>query len=96
MPVVHDVFSTIGSIYKVMEGSPKRHSVYEANLKRFSIKDGSTALRGFSDTRWAARANNLGATLNTLPALIATLKELKSSDATCEGLLVRIGSFEFL
>ena len=54
-PVVHDVFSTIGSIYKVMEGSSKRHAVYEVNLKRFSIKDGSTALRGFSDTRWAAR-----------------------------------------
>ena len=96
LPVVHDVFSTIGSMYKVMEGSPKRNAVYEANLKRFSIKDGSTALCAFSDTRWTARANNLDATLNILPALIATLKELKSSDATCEGLLVRIGSFEFL
>ena len=51
LPVVHDVFSTIGSMYKVMEGSPKRHAVYEANLKRFSIKDGSAALRGFSNTR---------------------------------------------
>ena len=39
---------------------------------------------------------DLGAKLNTLPALIVTLKELKSSDATCEGLLVRIGCFEFL
>ena len=60
------------------------------------MKDGSTALCAFSDTRWTTKANNLDATLNTLPALIATLKELKSSDATCEGLLVRIGSFEFL
>lgn len=96
LPLVRDVFSTIGSIYKVMEGSPKRNAVYVANLKRFSIKDGRTALRAFSDTRWTGRANNLDTTLNTLPALIATLRELQSNDATCEGLLVRIGSFEFL
>ena len=74
LPVVHDVVSTIGSIYKVMERSTKQNAVYEANLKRFSIKDGSNAFRAFSDTRWTARANNVDATLNTLPALIATLK----------------------
>ncbi len=71
-------------------------SAYEANLKKFSIREGRTALRVFSNTRWTARADNLATTLNSLPALIATLEELKSSDAACEGLLIRIGTFEFL
>ena len=96
LPLVKDVFSTIVSMYKIMEGSPKRNAVYEANLNRFSINNGRTALHAFSDTRWTAKADNLAATINVLPALIATLKELQSSDTTCEGLLVRIGSFEFL
>ena len=96
LPAVKDVFSTIGSIYKVMEGSPQRNAVFEEKLKLFSIKDGRTALRAFSDTRWTAKENNLAAVINTLPALISTLKDLQSSDATCEGPLVRIGSFEFL
>ena len=96
LPMVKDVFETIGSIFTVMEGSPQRMAVYEENLKKFSVKEGRTALRAFSDTRWTARADNLAATVNTLPALIATLEELKSSDAACEGLLIRIGSLEFL
>ncbi|XP_063590423.1 zinc finger MYM-type protein 1-like [Penaeus indicus] len=96
LPMVKDVFETIGSIFTVMEGSPQRMAVYEENLKKFSVKEGRTALRAFSDTRWTARADNLAATVNTLPALIATLEELKSSDAACEGLLIRIGTFEFL
>ncbi len=70
--------------------------MFEEKLKLFSIKDGRTALRAFSDTCWMTKENNLAAVINTLPALISTLKELQSSDATCEGLLVRIGSFEFL
>ena len=96
LPAVKDVFSTIGSVYKIMEGSPKRNAVYEANLNRLSINSGRTALHAFSDTRWTGKADNLAATINTLPALIATLKDLQSNDTTCEGLLVRIGSFEFL
>ena len=96
LPLVNDVFSTIGSMYKIMEGSPKRNAVYEANLNRFSINNGRTALHALSDARWTAKVDNLAATINVLPALIATLKELQPSDTTCEGVLVRIGSFEFL
>ena len=79
-----------------MDGSPKRNAVYEANLKLFFVKEGRTVLRAFSDTRWTARANSLDTILNIFPALIVTLRELQSKDATCEGLLVRIGPFEFL
>ncbi|CAB4028101.1 zinc finger MYM-type 1-like [Paramuricea clavata] len=67
---VKDVFSTIGAIYKVMEGSPQRNAVYERKLELFSIKDGRTALRAFSDTRWTAKEDNLNATINTLPCSI--------------------------
>ena len=96
LPLVRDVFSRIDSIYKVMDGSPKRNAVYEANLKLFFVKEGRTVLRAFSDTRWTARANSLDTILNIFPALIVTLRKLQSKDATCEGLLVRIGPFEFL
>ena len=96
LPLVKDVFETIGSIYRVMEGSPQRNAVYEAKLEMFGIKEGRTALRSLSDTRWTARTDNLSATLNVLPALAATLKELEASDNTCAGLLISISSFEFL
>ncbi len=69
---------------------------YEENIKKCSIQEGRIALRAFSDTRWTARVDNLTATVNTLPALIATLEELKSSDASCEVLLIRIGTYEFI
>ena len=51
LPLVKDVFETIGSIYRVMEGSPQRNAVYEAKLDAFGIKQGSIALRSLSDTR---------------------------------------------
>ena len=96
LPLVKDVFDTIGSIYRVMEGSPQRTAVFEKMLKEFAISEGRTALRSVSDTRWTARVDNLSATANTLQALIAALKELEPKEAACAGLLTQVNSFEFV
>ena len=96
LPLVKDVFDTIGSIYRVMEGSPQRTAVFEKMLKEFAISEGRTALRSVSDTRWTARVDNLSATANTLQALIAALTELEPKEAACAGLLTQVNSFEFV
>ena len=96
LPLVKDVFDTIGSIYSVMEGSPQRTAVFEKWLKEFSINEGRRALRSVSDTRWTARVDNLSATANTLQALIAALRELKPKGAACAGLLTQLNFFEFV
>ena len=87
LPILKDVVETIGSVFVVMGGSPKCMAVCEENFKKFSVKEGRTVFCVFSETRWTTRADNLTTTVNNLPALIATLKELKSSEATCEGIV---------
>ena len=79
-----------------MKGSQQRNAVYERKLELFSIKDGRATLSAFSDTRRTVQAESLNGTINTLPALIASLEELKLFDITCEGLLNIITSFDFL
>ena len=94
--MVKDLFDTIGSIYRVMEGSPQHTVVFEKWLKKFSINEGRRALRSVSDTRWTARVDNLSAAANTLLALIAALTELEPKEAACAGLLTQLNSFEFV
>ena len=61
---VDEVFSIIGELYKFMEGSPKRHSIYERHLIEQGITKGKTALFGYSDTRWTAKSDNLSVIIN--------------------------------
>ena len=96
LPLVKDVFDTIGSIYRVMEGSPQSTAVFEKMQKEFAISEGRTALRSVSDTHWTARVDNLSATANTLQAFIAALTELEPKEAACAGLLTQVNSFEFV
>ena len=71
VPSVKEIFETIGDIYRYMEGSPKRHKVYENHLKANAITSGKTALHSFSDTRWTTRTANLEVLLNVYPALLS-------------------------
>lgn len=94
---VKDLFDTIGCIYRFMEGSPKRHAAYEKMLQAKSITKGKTALHSFSDTRWTARSDNLETVVNTMPALLAMLKEMSDEgDSAAEGLLIRMQKFKFV
>ena len=98
VPSVKEIFETIGDIYRYMEGSPKRHKVYENHLKPNAITSGKTALHSFSDTRWTARTANLEVLLNVYPALLSMFKEQseQNNDSVATGLLVRLIQFRFV
>ena len=95
-PLTESYMGLTFTFYAVVEGSPQRRTVYEDNLKKFSVQEGKTALRAFSDTRWTARADYLAPIVSSLPALFATLQELRSIDKACEGPFIRIGTLDFL
>ena len=98
VPSVKEIFETIGDIYRYMEGSPKRHKVYENHLKASAITSGKTALHSFSDTRWIARTANLEVLLNVYPALLSMFQEQseQNNDSVATGLHVRLIQFRFL
>lgn len=97
VPSVKAIFETIGDIYRYMEGSPKRHKVYEDHLKANGITSGKTALHSFSDTRWTARSDNLDVVMNVYPALLSMLTEQsEQNDNVATGLLVRMMPFRFV
>ena len=76
VPSVNDVFDIIGSVYHYLEGSPKRHALYEEKLQVHGISKGKMALHTLSETRWTARSDNLEVVFNTLPAIISMLKAM--------------------
>ena len=41
---VKTVFETVGDIYRFMDGSPKRHALYNEHVKQQLITSGKTAL----------------------------------------------------
>lgn len=97
VPSVSDIFDTIGSIYHYLEGSPKRHAVYEEQLRIHGISTGKRALHTLSDTRWAARSDNLEVVVNTLPAIISMLKKMsEGGESAADGLLVRLQKVKFV
>ena len=98
VPSVKAIFETIGDIYRYMEGSPKRHKIYEDHLKANGITSGKTAMHSFSDTRWTARTDNLEVVINVYPALLSMFKEQseQNNDGVATGLFVRLTPFRFL
>ena len=97
VPTIKAIFETIGDIYRFMEGSPKRHNVYEDHLKEKNITSGKLALHSFSDTRWSARSDNLEVVMNVYPALLSMFKELSEQNINvATGLLVRLRQFKFV
>lgn len=95
--VVNDVFDIIGSIYRYLEGSPKRHALYEEKLRTYSISTGKKALHTLSDTRWTARSDNLNVVLNTLPAIISMLQHMSGEgESAAGGLLLQLQRLKFI
>lgn len=97
VPSVNDVFDIIGSVYHYLEGSPKRHALYDEKLLVHGVLKGKIALHTLSDTRWTARSDNLEVVVNTLPALISMLKAMsEEGESAVDGLLVRIRKLKFI
>ena len=97
VPYVNDVFDIIGCVYRYLEGSLKRHALYEEKLQVHDISQGKIALHTFSDTRWTARSDNLDVVFNTLPAIISMLKTMsEEGESAADGLLVRMQKLKFI
>ena len=97
VPYVNDVFDIIGCVYRYLEGSPKRHALYEEKLQVHDISQGKIALHTFSDTRWTARSDNLDVVLNTFPAIISMFKTMsEEGESAADGLLVHMQKLKFV
>lgn len=74
-----------------MEGSLKRHAVYEKKLTEDAIVKVKTTLPSFLEMRWTAKSDNLNKIMNTLPAVMKMLIEMSTeSESAAGGLLVRL------
>jgi hypothetical protein len=97
VPAVSDVFDIIGAIYRYLEGSPQRHGVLAEKIKKHNIVNGKTALHSLSETRWAARSDNLDTILNIFPAIISMLQEMsENGESAADGLQVRMLQLKFV
>ena len=97
VPSVNDVFDIIGSVYHYLEGSPKRHALYQEKLQVHGISKGKIASHTLSDTRWTARSDNLEVVFNTLPAIISMLEAMsEEGESAADGLLVRMRKLKFI
>ena len=94
---MNDVFDIISCVYRYLEGSLKRHALYEEKLQVHDISQGKIALHTFSDTRWTARSDNLDVVFNTLPVIISMLKTMsEEGESAADGLLVRMQKLKFI
>lgn len=65
------------SIYSFIEGSAKRHAVFESLQERSSDFSGkSTTPKSLSNTRWSCRTEALKAILDNFETMVDTLREI--------------------
>ena len=97
VPSVNDVFDIIGCVYRYLEGSPKRHALYEEKLQVHGISKGKIVLHALSDPRWTARSDNLEVVFSTLPAIISMLDTMsEEGESAADRLLVRVQKLRFI
>ena len=89
---VRNNFGVVSSLYKLIEGSAKRHHIFEqiqkeAGLKALTIKD-------LCETRWTCRFECLKVVLLRLREIITALEVMEAPDAYL--LLNSIQSFDFI
>ena len=92
VPSVRNNFGVVSSLYKFIEGSVKRHQVFEhiqkeAGLKKLTIKQ-------LCETRWTCRLECLKVVLLRFNEIITTLEVIELPDAFL--LLNSLQSFDFI
>ena len=83
-----NVFGTLQKLYAFIERTPKRHHIYMNALEEQSSATGTkivrkTILQTLSNTRWAARADNLEIACNCLPAIIDSFATFHNRSRGC-------------
>lgn len=87
-------------IYSFIEGSPKRHAVFEDIVKTTNTK--LKTLKSLSETRWACRSEAVSVVHVQLNAILQAFKEIieDASDSKArakgKGILHQIESFDFI
>lgn len=99
-PKIFDFFGVIQLVYNYIEGSPKRHAVFENIMKSSNLK--LKYLKSLSETRWACRSEAVSVVQAQLNIIIKALEESveNSSDAKTKakgkGILYQMKSFDFI
>lgn len=99
-PIIFDFFGTIQLIYSFIEGSPKRHEVFEELTKITDRK--IKTLKSLSKTRWACRAEAVSAVYENFQIIVEAIETIISSTSDAKiramgrGILAQIRSFDFI
>lgn len=97
---VFDFFGVIQSIYNFIEGSPKRHAVFEQLMQTVNTK--LKTLKSLSETRWACRSEAVSAIQSQFDTVVQAIQESvrDSTDARAKskgnGVLYQMRSFDFV
>ena len=96
--LIRNTLGTISQLHNFIDGSAKRHAVFENLQKEAGYK--TLTLKSLSDTRWSCRAEAFRAVKKRLEEIMNTLEEIADSDVSCgsqaEGLLKAISTFDFV
>jgi len=99
-PIVFDFFGVVQVIFNFIEGSPKRHAVFEEIVKQTDAK--LKTLKSLSDTRWACRSEAVSVIHAQFEAITKAIEECTESGSDAKarakgkGLLLQVKSYNFI
>ena len=96
---IRNAFGIVASIYNFIEGSAKRHHVFQSIMKESGDK--TVNLKRLCETRWHCRYESVRAIKLSFKSLCSTLSEISEQESNQTGaeamiLLNSISTFEFL
>ena len=99
-PIIFDFFGIVQLVFNLIEGSPKRHAVFEDIVKQTTMK--LKTLKSLSDTRWACRSEAVSVIYVQLNEIVKAIEECTESTsdskvrAQGKGILLQVKSFNFI
>ena len=76
---IRNVLGVVNSLYKLLEGSAKRHSRFQAIQEK--LGGSSVTLKRLCETRWSSRYEAVHAIKSSFDAIIHTLEAISTEDA---------------
>jgi hypothetical protein len=92
VPSVRNTFGVVSSLYNLIEGSAKRHLIFEHIQKEAGLKQ--LTIKKLCETRWTCRLECLKVILLRYNEIIMTLENMEEPDAFL--LLNSIRTFDFV
>ncbi len=85
--MARNFFGIVQKLFCFIEGSTKRHGLFQDLVDRESddMQSGCRTMKSLCTTRWSSRADNCAVILNTLPIIVSTLEHITTdSSYNCE------------